>query len=678
MNLPLGRRATFLRRLTPLFAATALLATLGANAVDASQRNARHGRARARTSSVPRALSAAARRSARADRALVSDANRVALCARSGRRGDCRAMHAAVQRAGRRLARAQRRFGQLARAGTGAPALGAGTGARSAAVDPSRRAPQLTISGETLSWAPKPSIGTYVLQRSVPGQETQFSLVRGDSVTPPPVPGVTVSYSVRTARNDSPWSAWKSIDYPASSAGSEASRGRQARQAAPSIAVSGQTLSWNRVDGVDVYVLESKAPGKAETYSVVVGTSTTPTVEPGATVHYTVRTAVEGSAWAPEVAIAYAGQGERGSAGQGEHGSGSREEEQKQKSSPEKPPLQPPAPESREEAPIPPFGGEAPRVGETEAPFGDPNLQPGINDGQNVKGGDLQAALILGAKVVRVGFSIGASVAELEPVIGGYAANGIRVAPLAEFYGAVPTPAQAQNLGSWARSFGPGGSFWNNHPGGQFAIRTIEFGNETASGEQYGIHKGEAAYTRLAQTYAIRFKEAGEAIEAGGVHVGLLAQEDDETGDWINGMYSAVPNLTKWVAGWEIHPYGGEGYNRDRLALLISQTAAHGGSAIPIDATEWGVSTDNGACVNFNEGLNPCMTYEEAARELRFTISWIASTLGSRLGDFFVYQTGDQDLPGQSNDWQGYFGVLQHNLAPKGPYTAEVEALLSS
>ena len=38
----------------------------------------------------------------------------------------------------------------------------------------------------------------------------------------------------------------------------------------------------------------------------------------------------------------------------------------------------------------------------------------------------------------------------------------------------------------------------------------------------------------------------------------------------------------------------------------------------------------------------------------------------------------DQDITGQSTNWQGYFGVLQHNLAPKGAYTTAVETLLAS
>ncbi len=337
------------------------------------------------------------------------------------------------------------------------------------------------------------------------------------------------------------------------------------------------------------------------------------------------------------------------------------------------------APAPSKEAPTltgEPPATEAPAPTE-EAPSQSSTFQPGLVAGTNMKE-DLQGASLLGAKVVRIGWSINTTAAAIEPVIAGYASKGIQVQPLAEFYGTMPSPAEAKNLASWAKAFGPGGTFWAGRSDGRLAIPAIEFGNETASGAQYGVRKGEAAYTALAATYATRLREAAEAVEATGTGVGLLAQEDDETGDWINGMYAAVPNLTKYVAGWVIHPYGGEAYNRDRFADLIAQTAEHGASAIPIDATEWGVTTDNGNCLEFNEGLNPCMTYEEAAQTLSSTVSWMTKLLGSRLHDFFIYQVRDQRPPGQTPNWQAYFGALQHELQPKGAYTAQVESLLSS
>ncbi len=174
----------------------------------------------------------------------------------------------------------------------------------------------------------------------------------------------------------------------------------------------------------------------------------------------------------------------------------------------------------------------------------------------------------------------------------------------------------------------------------------------------------------------MRLKEAAEAISAAGSDVGLLAQADDWTGDWVNGMYAAVPNLSQYVAGWTIHPYTNW---HARLQDLINQTASHGASAsIPIDITEWGVDSDNGRCLEYNYEWSRCMTYQEAAEALRSTVRGIREMLGSRLGDFLVYQIRDQRVSGTSTEFEAYFGALKTELQPKGAYTTAVEELLAS
>ena len=146
----------------------------------------------------------------------------------------------------------------------------------------------------------------------------------------------------------------------------------------------------------------------------------------------------------------------------------------------------------------------------------------------------------------------------------------------------------------------------------------------------------------------------------------------------MNGMYAAVPELTQYVAGWTMHPYGGREYNEYRFRVLIKQAAEHGASSVPIDVTEWGVTTDNGRCLEYNDGLNPCMTYQEAAQEVRSSLAWMKEMLGSKLAMFIFYQTGDQAPSGTTTNWQDYFGALQHEGQPKGPYTEAVEAVLHS
>jgi hypothetical protein len=575
---------------------------------------------------VPRALTFAAATARRADRVLVHNAISLRGCLRVHRRHirRCDPGRRAVQRAGSNLAGAERRLSGIARGSARTNQAGSARRWRNPRV-----APKVAVRGQRLVWGRVANINSYVLVRRVAGLADQFSVVRGTSTMPPPVPGHTVRYSLRTLAWWSAWSAEQSISYPAVV---EPVKGPDLK-AAPLIRVSGRTLSWNGLAGVKAYVLVARSPGAPDQYTEVSGTSVTPASVPGATVRYSVRTAVEGSAWAPEVSISFP-------------------------ANPAPPPVA---------APPPPKSLPAPEAG---------GFQPGVNSGPQVAI-DVPAAATLGAKQVRIEFGIATPAASMATVVAGYAAKGIRVLPLAGFYGTLPSAAAAQNLAGWARAYGPGGTFWAGRSDGALAIRSIEFGNETSYGYQYGDGAGSASYTARAQTYAVRLKEAAQAISAGGVKVGLLAQADDWTGGWVNGMYSAVPDLSNYVGGWTIHPYGG-GWST-RMKNLVSQTASHGAPAtIPIDITEWGIATDNGRCLSDNYGFNKCMSYQEAGSTLTSSVTEMRKTFGGRLRTFMLYQVRDQATSGASGEREKYFGALQQNLQPKGAYTTAVQALMAS
>lgn len=304
-------------------------------------------------------------------------------------------------------------------------------------------------------------------------------------------------------------------------------------------------------------------------------------------------------------------------------------------------------------------------------------FQPGLNSGSDPTY-DIPGATQLGAKLVRIAFDINETPQQMETVIAEYAAKGIQVEPMASFYGELPTPAEAQNLGSWAKAFGPSGSFWTHKSGTPEPIQSIEFGNETSYSYQYS-NDTVAGYASRAQTYALRFAEAVSAIRSTNPSVGLLAQGDAGNANtaWIENMFKAVPNLGNLVAGWTIHPYGPEW--RGRLETLIQQTAAQGApSTIPIDVTEWGLSSDEGHCLTENYGWNACMSYQEAGEALSETVSEMRQMLGSRLDMFMLYQVRDQEATGAGNQRESYFGALQHELQPKGAYTTAVKSLLGA
>lgn len=284
--------------------------------------------------------------------------------------------------------------------------------------------------------------------------------------------------------------------------------------------------------------------------------------------------------------------------------------------------------------------------------------------------------------MVRIEFSIRDPMSELETIISGYARAGVRVLPLAGFIGYVPSAPEAEHLAAWASAFGSGGWFWRNHRGGRFAIEDIEFGSETSYGYQFGgCAAGCPQYIQRAREYALAFRDAQEAISgsAGNARVGLLAQADygGDGNEWVNGMFEAVPDLAKRVAGWTVHTYGPRSRWQRSIDALIHQTAARRApSSIPIYITELGIASDNGPCLSENFGWSNCMTYAEAGNALSSTVSSIRARYGRRIRAIFVYQLADHVPPGQGNEDEDYFGVLQWNGSPKGAYTQTVKSLL--
>jgi hypothetical protein len=282
--------------------------------------------------------------------------------------------------------------------------------------------------------------------------------------------------------------------------------------------------------------------------------------------------------------------------------------------------------------------------------------------------------------VVRLDFDISTPVDKIAPTVGALAARGERVQLLAGFIGRMPGASEAQNLGRWARAFGPGGSFWRGRSDGRLAVRYIEFGNETNQGYQYDdCGPGCPDYSRRAGEYAVRFKEAQEAIAGaeGNHRVGLLAISDDSgSSTWADSMYEAVPDLTSRVAGWIEHPYGPD--YKARINNMLAGVARQGGGRLPIFITEYGIATDNGRCLTDNYGWPRCLTYQQAADDLRGVIANMRDTYGSQLAEILIFAQIDGQPSGTSDDREAYFGALQSMGQDKGPFTAAVIAALNA
>lgn len=590
-----------------------------------------------------------------ADAAFVRAARKLVSCQKT-RPGRCASFNRTLQSRGRTLQRLERSLARGARR------------VSSSQLAAQLKAPTLTASGVKLSWTKVSSVGTYVVKRAVPGAAETFTVVNGTSATPAAVAGKTVGYSVRTAVTGSRWSSDVSISYPSAEqprAPEQPAPQQPApadRLAAPSLRVSGTTLTWSKVADADRYVLVQKVSGSSDRYWVESGTSHTPAALPGKTATYSVRADVANSKWATEVKIAYPKATEPAPT--------NPQPQQPQEPQPQEPqqPTDPTPQQPTDPTPVPSGGFTA-----------------GVVAGSAVDW-ELRFATTLGAKSARMEFSIGTPAAQLERYVDMYARAGIRPLLLAGFHGRTPTAAEAKNLASWAAAFGPGGTFWQgkSYPAGT-AVTSIEFGNESSYSYQYSAISSNSNwantsfYKDLATQYALRFKDAHVAIQGANPRVSLLAVADapGNWGTWMGSMFAAVPDLGQRVGGWTVHPYGPDW--QDRIDGTLANARAQGApSTIPIHVTEFGVSSDNGRCLSDNYGWNKCMTYDQAGTTLTQSIQAMRSRYGSRLQSLYVYHAHDLANPGASNDREAFFGSLKLDGSAKGGLTTAVRSFLGT
>ena len=275
----------------------------------------------------------------------------------------------------------------------------------------------------------------------------------------------------------------------------------------------------------------------------------------------------------------------------------------------------------------------------------------------------------LGARLTRIEFQIGADTGSMEEFVGRAASQGVEVILLAGFEGRIPSTAEAQSLGAWAKRFGPGGTFWAGRSDGAYASRYIEFGNETSYRHQGTFEDGG--------DYARRAKEAIDAIKAANPRVGLLVQADDANinpSPWVKDMFAAVPNLGNIAAGWTVHPYGPRTEWEPRISRLIQQTAAVGSPNLPIFMTEWGIATDNGRQLDDNYHWPTGMSYADAGAAVTREIDAMNARFPGRLGALLWYFIRDHAAPGASSGREDYFGAVKEDRSDKGALTAAIRA----
>ena len=390
-----------------------------------------------------------------------------------------------------------------------------------------------------------------------------------------------------------------------SPAGAEPDVAAASSSRAPTLSLSGQTLTWTKL-GSGSYTLRSRANGETATRTTVSGTSYTPPAQPGSTVLYRVEASV--GKWSNAVSITYPAR-------------------------------------------------------EAERPSG--SILTGVN--AQAEQADYTGVQMLHAKLVRVNFAPSeAGASWFVEAARHYGEVGARVQPVATFDGTMLTPAEVKDLVALDRI-----------PG----VEDVELGNETSYGYQYGDGYTSKSYKERARVYAVRVKEAAEALNPHGI--GVLAQaEDGGSGSpvWVQEMFASVPGLSRYVAGWTIHPYTNQTSPSQpdtrgipKMERMVTDLAAEGDTTTPIDVTEWGVASDNG--VKLSDGTS--MSFTEAAAIAEATIPKLIAAAGRHpVASFLVYQLRDQAQPGKTSDREDFFGALTRNDGTKGAYTKAIEKLM--
>lgn len=341
---------------------------------------------------------------------------------------------------------------------------------------------------------------------------------------------------------------------------------RDARSA-PHIAAAGQTVKWNKVARVKRYVFVRKIPGHAAQYSEVGTTSITPPPVLGQTVKYSVRTAVSGSKWAPEVAIHYSAMTRHGKGTAGAEHSHHRTEEPTESTSAETPPE---SGSSTTEGSLP---TEAPpTTGTSSTPEASPSFGPFIKGvDTNLEGWGVNAVPQIAAEMSELGVSweredLAWSEAEpkkgvfewsrFDKIVAAAKENGITILPVLSYAPSWARPTDASAYAAFVKAavkrYGPGTSA---------NLKWWELWNEPYFAYAWSGHTPEP------EAYARDYAAAAEAAKSVSPSVKLLIaadyQDSPQTGgttpwetSWISDMFTAVPRLGKLIDGVSVHPYG--------------------------------------------------------------------------------------------------------------------------
>jgi hypothetical protein len=216
------------------------------------------------------------------------------------------------------------------------------------------------------------------------------------------------------------------------------------------------------------------------------------------------------------------------------------------------------------------------------------------------------------------------------------------------------------------RRYGPGGSFWHEHPNldaARYAISSIELGNEPYFGEMSPQLYAETVRPTLEEISRLHLP----------VNVVLPSRVYGKDTSWIDTLYEAIPNLNELFYAFADHPYW---YGHDpaqvsaagpfgRIETLRRRMNEHGAGAKPIYLTEYGEST--ASCGE------ECTSEAAQAQHLQEMIGAIVSHPDWGVKMLSVFQLRDRGTA--STDRELQFGLLRQD-GSQTPAYAIVQAAM--
>jgi hypothetical protein len=207
--------------------------------------------------------------------------------------------------------------------------------------------------------------------------------------------------------------------------------------------------------------------------------------------------------------------------------------------------------------------------------------------------------------------------------------------------------------------YGPGGSFWSEHPeynAERYAIVTFELGNEPYFG---GMSPEE---------YADTVRPTLEALDDlhPPVRIILPSRVYGSDTSWMDTLYARIPNLNELFHAFAEHPYWygrsptalGSASPLGRIETLRQRMNEHGAANKPIWITEYGQST--ASCGT------ECVSEDTQALHLQEMLTAILTHPEWRVRTIAIFQLRDRGTDSADRELQ--FGLLREDGSPKPAY----------